>query len=101
MYYVIEAIHWDPAGRVSHVRWHRVSVDAGADVRHEPAEVVAVIDAARVCRSAEVRVYVDGETGQFFKMKACPEGIDAEDHEGAPLAQRLGHLPSFELEAHA
>lgn len=101
MYYVIEAIHWGPAGQVSHVRWHRVSADAGAQVHHAAPEVVPVIDAAEVCRSSEVRVYVEGGTGQFFKMKACPEGLDAEDGDGEPLARRLGHLPSFQLEAHA
>ena len=100
MYYVIEAIHWGPEARVSHVRWHRVSADDVDRVHHGAPEVVPVVHAAEVCRSAEVRVYVDGEAGHFFKMKACPEGIDTEDDQGAPLARRLGHLPTFELEAH-
>lgn len=96
MYYVIEAIHWGPDEQISHVRWHRVFAEHGT-VRRTRDEVVPVVDAAQVCASGEVRVYVDGRTGQFFTMKACAEGLDAADQEGAPLKQRLAHLPTFEL----
>ena len=95
MYYVIEAVRWGPDGQVSHVRWHGVDAD-GETVVHTPPGVVAVVDAAAACDSGEVRVYVGGESGRFFKMKACPAGIDAEtDSQGAPLRERMAHLPTF------
>lgn len=101
MYYVIEAIHWGPGGRLSHVRWHRVSAGS-LDVERSEPQVVPVVDAAVVCRSHEVRVFVDdqpGHTGRFFRMKACADGIDAvADEAGTPLQQRLAHLPTFELD---
>lgn len=100
MYYVIEAVRWETPGSVSHVRWHRVTA-AGLELQHDAPQVVPVVNAAEVCKSAEVRVYVDGGAGQFFKMKACADGIDAEDNEGVPLAARMGHLPTFELEPQA
>ncbi len=97
MYYVIEAIHWGPDGQLSHVRWHRVSAVVDGVQRSEP-EVVPVVDAAVVCRSHEVRVFVEGSAGRFFLMKACPEGIDAvADAAGTPLEERLAHLPTFEF----
>ncbi|HZY17937.1 MAG TPA: hypothetical protein VFE82_05605 [Ramlibacter sp.] len=95
MYYQIDAIRWGPDGHLSHVRWHEVMADEEA-VRHGPAKIVPVVDAASVCGSSEVRVYVEGSTGKFFRMKACPEGIDAEaDERGTPLQKRLAHLPVF------
>ena len=96
MYYVIEAIHRDRDGELSHVRWHAVTVDGAQSPQHGPSEVVPVVDAAERCKSSEVRVYADGHTGQFFKMKACEHGLDAEDPAGVPLGQRLAHLPTFE-----
>jgi len=95
MYYVIDAVRWGPDGHISQVRWHGVASEGG-EIRHTPAQVVPVVDAAQVCGSGEVRVYVDGSTGHFFKMKACPEGIDAEtDENGTPLRERMAHLPTF------
>lgn len=95
MYYVIDAVRWGPDGHLAEVRWHRVLPD-GNGVRHAPGEVVPVVDAAAVCGAGEVRVYVDGRAGHFFRMKACPEGIDAEaDDQGTPLRERLAHLPTF------
>lgn len=97
MYYVIEAIHWAPAGHISHVRWHCVDEQHGA-VSRSPSVVVPVVDAAKACEASEVRVFVDGHAARFFVMKACPEGIDAvADEAGTPLPQRLAHLPTFEL----
>ncbi|AEG91661.1 hypothetical protein [Ramlibacter tataouinensis] len=98
MYYAIEAIHWAPGGHISHVRWYRVSA-GNEGVQRSGPEVVPVVDAARVCESHEVRVYVEGDAGRFFRMKACPEGIDAvADEAGTPLKARLAHLPTFELD---
>ena len=39
---------------------------------------------------------VPGDSGRFFKMKACPQGIDAElDESGTPLRERMAHPPRF------
>ena len=95
MYYEIEAVRWGADGHVSHVRWHAVRLDGDRIDRGESI-VVPVVDAARVCQAHEVRVFVGGDTGRFFRMKACEEGIDAEvDDAGTPLRQRMAHLPSF------
>ena len=95
MYYEIEAVRWDDGGHISHVRWHTVRLDGERIVRGE-STVAPVVDAAEVCRSHEVRVFVDGGPGRFFRMKACDEGIDAEvDEQGTPLRERMAHLPSF------
>ena len=94
MYYVIEGVRWGADGRITHVRWHPVQLDGG-EVRHGPRELVAVVDAARACNEGEVRVYVDGPAGQYFKMKACAEGIEAEEEMAGPsLEERLAHLPA-------
>jgi hypothetical protein len=97
MYYVIDAIRWSGNGHLSHVRWHGVEADdERGELRRLPQEVVPVVDAAKVCDTHEVRVFVHGQTGRFFRMKACPEGLDAEaDPAGAPLRERLAHLPTF------
>ncbi|MBC5784032.1 hypothetical protein H8N03_13860 [Ramlibacter sp. USB13] len=95
MYYVIEAVRWGEDGHIAQVRWHTVSFD-GERVHRGASTVAPVVDAAEVCRSSEVRVFVDGDTGRFFRMKACPEGIDAEvDDAGTPLRSRMAHLPTF------
>lgn len=94
MYYVIEAVRWGGDGHISHVRWHSVRFDGEAIQRSVPA-VVPVVDAAEVCRSGEVRVFVDGDAGHFFRMKACEAGIDAEVADGRPLRERMAHLPTF------
>ena len=94
MYYVIDAVRWGADGQISHVRWHGVEADGETIVRTEP-RVVPVVDAARVCGENEVRVYVGGDPGRFFRMKACPEGIDAESDDGTPLRDRMAHLPTF------
>jgi len=95
MYYAIEAVRWDGDGHISHVRWHSVRLDGEAILRGE-STVVPVVDAADVCKEHEVRVYVGGDTGRFFRMRACDEGIDAEvDEQGTPLRTRMAHLPAF------
>lgn len=95
MYYVIEAVRWGDDGHISHVRWHTVDFD-GEHIRRGAPTVAPVIDAAGACKAHEVRVFVAGEAGHFFRMKACPEGIDAEvDEAGTPLRQRMAHLPVF------
>ena len=96
MYYVIEAVRWGDDSHISHVRWHTVRFD-GEQVQRGESTVAPVIDAAEVCASEEVRVYVDGDaSGRFFRMKACDEGIDAEvDEQGTPLRERMAHLPTF------
>jgi hypothetical protein len=95
MYYVIEAVRWGEDGHISQVRWHTVDFDGERILRGAPA-VAPVIDAAEVCKTHDVRVFVSGEAGRFFRMKACPEGIDAEvDAEGTPLRARMAHLPVF------
>lgn len=95
MYYVIDAVRWGADGNISHVRWHAVDTD-GTTIVHTRPEIVPVVDAARVCGSSELRVYVDGDPGRFFRMRACPEGIDAEaDAQGTPLRERMAHLPAF------
>ena len=95
MYYVIEAVRWGEDGHISHVRWHAVRFD-GERVHRDASATVPVVDAAEVCRSGEVRVFVDGTAGRFFRMKAWPEGIDAEvDEAGTPLRSRMAHLPTF------
>ncbi len=95
MFYKIEAVRWNDAGHIARVRWRRV--EAGDEtVVHGQQQEVPVVDAAQTCRDQEVRVYVAGDVGRFFKMKACPEGIDAEvDDDGTPLRERLAHLPTF------
>lgn len=98
MYYVIEAVRWASDGHISHVRWHAVdAVEADdATIVHTASEIVPAVDAAKACGSSEVRVYVEGDLGHFFKLKACPEGVDAEaDTQGTPLRERMAHLPSF------
>ena len=93
MYYVIEPARWGEDGHISHVRWHTVRFD-GERIRKGESTVAPVVDAAEVCQSHEVRVFVDGDAGRFFRMKACEEGIDAEvDERGTPLRERLAHLP--------
>lgn len=95
MYYVIDAVRWGPDGHISHVKWHGVETDGETIVRTEP-QVVPVVYAAGVCGEREVRVYVGGDLGRFFRMRACPEGIDAEaDEKGTPLRERMAHLPTF------
>jgi hypothetical protein len=95
MYYVIEAVRWGEDGHISQVRWHTVRFD-GERLQRGESTVAPVVDAAEICRSAEVRVFVDGDMGRFFRMKACPEGIDAEvDEAGTPLRERMAHLPAF------
>ena len=96
MYYVIEAVRWAPDGDISHVRWREVDTgDGDVIVKSEP-KVVAVVHAAQACREQEVRVYVPGPTGRFFKMKACAHGIEAvADERGTPLRERMAHLPQF------
>lgn len=39
-------------------------------------------------------MYVDGRTGSYFKMRACPEGIEEAIEAGRPLRERLAHLPA-------
>lgn len=95
MYYVIEAVRWGADGHISHVRWHTVAFD-GEQVRRGESTVAPVVDAAEVCQAHEVRVFVDGGAGRFFRMRACEEGIDAEvDERGTPLRERMAHLPAF------
>ena len=96
MYYVIEAVRWGENGHISHVRWHTVDFDGERILRGSP-QVAPVVDAAKVCKEHEVRVFVDnGQSGRFFRMHACPEGIDAEiDEAGTPLRMRMAHLPVF------
>jgi hypothetical protein len=95
MYYVIEAVRWGDDGHISHVRWHAVDFD-GERILRGAASVVPVVDAAKVCKDHEVRVFVSGPAGHFFRMKACAEGIDAEvDGDGTPLRTRMAHLPVF------
>lgn len=95
MYYVIDAVRWGADGHISHVKWHQVFAEGGA-LRHTDPETAPVVDAAHVCESAEVRVYVDGRPGRFLRMKGCAHGIDAEaDGEGTPLRERMAHLPVF------
>lgn len=95
VYYTIEAVRWGDDGHISHVRWHSVRFDGERIVRGE-STVAPVVDAAEVCKSHEVRVFVRGDTGRFFRMRACEEGIDAEvDGQGTPLRDRMAHLPSF------
>ena len=95
LYYVIEAVRWGDHGHISHVRWHTVRFD-GERIQRGESTVAPVVDAAEVCKSAEVRVFVDGEAGRFFRMHACEEGIDAEvDDAGTPLRERMAHLPTF------
>lgn len=94
MYYVIDAVRWRGDGQLSHVRWHPVMVE-GEQVRHGEAAAVDVVAAGQACASHEVRVFVDGAAGRFFRLKACPEGLDAEADDGTPLRQRLAHLPTF------
>lgn len=95
MYYVIDAVRWGGDGHISHVKWHRVFAEEGSAQRGEP-EVVPVVDAAQVCDSAEVRIYVEGRPGRFIRMKGCADGIDADaDSEGMPLRERMAHLPVF------
>ena len=95
MFYVIDAVRWGPEGRISHVQWHGVEAE-GETIVHARPQVVPVIDAADQCDANEVRVYVGGETGQFFRMRACSEGLEAEpDGKATPLRERLAHLPSF------
>ncbi|WP_427913671.1 hypothetical protein ACPWT1_01475 [Ramlibacter sp. MMS24-I3-19] len=95
MFYVIDAVRWGADGHISHVKWHGVEADGETLVRTEP-QIVPVVDAAQMCGEKEVRVYVGGDLGRFFRMRACPEGIDAEsDPSGAPLRERMAHLPTF------
>ena len=95
MYYVIEAVRWGEDGHISEVRWHTVRFDGERILRGE-STVAPVVDAAQVCKASEVRVFVGGNTGRFFRMKACDEGIDAEvDEAGTPLRERMAHLPTF------
>jgi hypothetical protein len=95
LYYVIEAVRWGEDGHISHVRWHTVRLDGEQLVRGE-STVAVVVDAAEVCKGHEVRVFVGGDTGHFFRMQACDEGIDAEvDEQGTPLRERMAHLPTF------
>lgn len=95
MFYVIDAVRWGPDGHISQVKWHGVETDGDTIVHTEP-RVVPVVDAAGGCGEREVRVYVAGDPGLFFRMKACPAGIDAEsDEAGTPLRERMAHLPTF------
>ena len=95
MYYVIEAVRWGDDGHISHVRWHSVRLH-GETISRGESTVVPVVDAADVCKAHEVRVYVGGDTGRFFRMQACDEGIDAEvDEQGTRLRERMAHLPAF------
>ena len=94
MYYAIQATRWDAGGNLTGLRWQGVDFDGDAIVRHPP-QTVTVVDAGVACRSHEVRVYVSGDAGQFFKMRACPQGIEADDEIGTPLRERLSHLPTF------
>lgn len=95
MYYQIEAVRWDAQGRLSEVCWRSIDVEGERLVRGE-AHTVPVVDAARTCAEHEVRVYVPGSTGRFFRMMTCPQGLDAEvDGAGTPLRERLAHLPTF------
>lgn len=93
MYYVLDGVRWDEQGHITHVRWHPVRLE-GDGTRHGPSELVPVVDAARACDESEVRVYVEGNVGSYFKMKACPEGIEAATSTGTPLRERLEHLPA-------
>lgn len=97
MYYAIDAVRWGAGGHIERVRWHRVDVDDAGKLRESAPEEVPVVDASVACEASEVRVYVGGaSSAQFFKMKACPDGIDAEvDECGTPLKERMAHLPTF------
>lgn len=95
MYYVIDAVRWGGNGHISHVKWHPVELQE-EDLRSGQSTVVPVVDAAEVCGEHEVRVYVGGDVGRFFRMKACDHGLDAEvDDRGTPLRDRMAHLPAF------
>ena len=95
MYYAIEAVRWNAEGHIQDVRWRPIDLGAEGIVRGALQEV-PVVDAASVCDDHEVRVYVPGAPGRFFRMKACPEGIDAEvDEAGTPLRERMADVPPF------
>ena len=95
MYYVIDAVRWGNDGHIHQVMWHTVALRQDDLVEGE-RQVVPVVDADATCDAHEVRVYVGGRTGQFFRMKACPGGIDADtDEAGTPLHERMAHLPTF------
>jgi hypothetical protein len=95
MYYVIEAVRWS-AGDISHVRWRAVDTGDGDVITKSEPKEVPVVHAAETCREHEVRVYVPGPAGRFFKLKACEQGIEAAaDERGTPLRERMAHLPRF------
>lgn len=94
MYYTVQAVRWDSNGAVSHLKWQPVDFD-GDVITKGSDEAVTVLHAGAVCRTHEVRVYVPGETGQFFKMRACPEGVEADDAAETSLRERMAHLPQF------
>lgn len=95
MFYVIEAVRWGANGNISHVRWHGVDMTGDTLVKTD-SSVVPVLDAAAQCKEHEVRVYIEGDAGRFFRMRACPQGLDAEpDGTQGSLRERLAHLPSF------
>jgi hypothetical protein len=96
MYYVIEAVRWAPDGNISHVRWREVDTDGGDVITKSEPKDVQVVHAADTCREHEVRVYVPGPIGRFFKLRACAQGIEAAaDEHGTPLRERMAHLPQF------
>ncbi|MBA2963100.1 hypothetical protein [Ramlibacter pinisoli] len=94
MYYVIDGVRWGPQGGLTHVRWHSVDIPDDA-IQHGNSRLVPVVDAAKVCGESEVRVFVDGPVGHSFRMKACREGIEAENPEQEQtLRDLLAHLPA-------
>jgi hypothetical protein len=93
MYFVIDGVRWGAGGSLTHVRWHSVDLP-GTTLQHGESRLVPVVDAAKACDESEVRVYVDGAVGRSFRMKACAEGIEAEDMQGHTLQDLLAHLPA-------
>ncbi|WPB58353.1 hypothetical protein [Xylophilus sp. GOD-11R] len=94
MIYAIEAVRRDPAGHITHVRWHEVDV-IGEDIRHGDSVVVPVTVAmSEVSRSA-VHVCHRGAPGCKVNVGQVRDRVSLVDFPSTPPEQRLQEMPVF------
>lgn len=94
MIYVVEAVRWNEAGSVSHVRWHPIELD-NEKLVHGKSVVVPVEIAIEEAKRTAVHICHDGAPGSKLAVRTSPKGSLLVDGPAAPAGQTLQVMPTF------